>query len=238
MNQMQYRMVWPPFTLAIKLLSAWFGLQWLAMILIEPLRPIVYQMVLVHDPAAVLVTPWRLLTYGFFEPDFMGAFFAGLGVWLFGAELEHQWGLRKWWLVQVGAILIAGILAWGINALAVAIGMPLAHVQQGWSPAVTALAAAYCIQHWHTPMSFFGVPMTGKVLLAFFVGLAVVMSVLAQNFAGLGLEAGGVIAGYIATRPTGIVRDLRTRLRIWQARRRLKVVKRPEDDRPDRKMMN
>ncbi len=238
MNQTQYQVAWPPFSRNTKILIGLMAAQWLAVVLIEPLRTFVTDWLLLSTSTPLSLQPWQIFTFGFFDNDFLSVLFAAVGVWIFGAELEQRWGAKKWWITQLGGIALGGAFAWLIGLATSLVMTPMPFIQQGWHPAVTALATAYCIRQWNTQMSIFGIPMNGKILLSFFVGLAVIMSVIAFNFAGVGLEAGGVLAGYIATRPSGLVRDLRTRLRMWQARRHLKVVKKPEDDRPDRKMMN
>ncbi len=238
MNQTQYQVVWPPVSRNTKLLIGFLAAQWLALILIEPLRTFVSEWLLLPTSTPLLVQPWQVMTYGFFDNDFLSILFAAVGIWIFGAEVEQRWGAKKWWLIQLGGILLAGAFAWLVGLVTSFAMTPAPFIQQGWHPAVTALATAYCIRQWNAQMSIFGIPMNGRILLTFFVGLSVVMSAISLNFPGVGLEAGGVLAGYIATRPSGLIRDLKTRFRMWQARRHLKVVKKPEDDRPDRKMMN
>ncbi|MEZ4461351.1 MAG: rhomboid family intramembrane serine protease [bacterium] len=230
MNQGQFRVAWPPFTLSVKLLAAYFGLQWLIMVLLEPVRTLASGWLVqrIFDPSR----PWTLLTNGLIDADFISAAFAVVGVWLFGAELERTWGLRKFWGVQIAAIVVAN-LAVAILNLAVESPAP-----PGWSPAVTALATAFCLRYWDTQLSFFGIPMNGKIMLAFFVGLSLVMSVLSLYYGGIVAELAAVGVGVVASRPAGLLRDLRTRWRLRQARKHVKLVRKPEDDRPDYKKMN
>ena len=39
--------------------------------------------------------PWQILTYAFLHGNFNHLFFNMLGLWMFGSELEHVWGQKR-----------------------------------------------------------------------------------------------------------------------------------------------
>lgn len=238
----QYRVVWPPVTTGIKVLGATLIVLWLLPIFSTDLRVLIDQHG-VLTASSMVSRPWTIITHGFFERDFLSVFFSVLALWLFGGELESRWGRRKWWIVQAIALVLGGLV---IGALMFVMGQG---GFSGWKTPIMALVGAYCIRQWDTPLNFFFIPMTGKSMLGLFVSLSVVMLVISGQYWLLGSDLVGVLVGWGATRtgsgsgPGNMFRDLRTRWRIMQARRRLKVVdggksngKNP--DRPDRKHFN
>jgi membrane associated rhomboid family serine protease len=242
--QHQYRVVWPPVTTGIKVLGAILVALWILPIFLSDLRALIDQHG-VLTPSSLVSVPWTILTHGFFERDFLSVFFSILALWLFGGELEARWGRRKWWIVQVVALVLGGLVIGGFMAI---MGQG---VFSGWKTPIMALVGAYCIRQWDAPLNFFFIPMTGKSMLAFFVGLSAVMVVISGQYWLLGSDLVGVLVGWGATRSGGpkgglgaMIRDLRTRWRLQQARRRLKVVDggksngKHNPDRPDRKHFN
>lgn len=239
----QMRVMWPPVTPGVKILIGILAGLWLLPIFVEPIRQwIVHYGVLQSD--SIVGQPWTLITHGFFERDFLGMLFSGIALWLFGSELEQRWGQKKWWIVQGIALVLGGLVIAGIMWM---VGADSGF--SGWRTPVMALVAAYCIRLWNAQLNFFFIPMTGKTMLAFFVGLSVVMAILAQAWWMLGTDAVGVLVGYLALNNRSSlgfrVRDLKTRFRLWRARRRMKLVKgngtageNRGPDRPDRKHFN
>jgi membrane associated rhomboid family serine protease len=54
--------------------------------------------------------PWQLLTYGLLHGDTTHLFFNMLGLWMFGAELEHYWG-RNRYLQFIGVTVLSAAVA-------------------------------------------------------------------------------------------------------------------------------
>lgn len=242
--QQQYRVVWPPVSLGIKVLGGILVALWLLPIFSADLREMIAQHGLL-TALSVAQRPWTILTHAFFERDFLSIFFSILALWLFGGELEAKWGGRKWWIVQLAAAILGGLVIGGSMTLMDPYGIV---GFSGWHTPIMALVGAYCIQKWNAPLNFFFIPMTGKTMLALFVGLSVVMILFSKQYWLLGSDVAGVFVGWVATRrrgklrPGAVIRDLRTRWRLWNARRRLKVVNGGKTDkspdRPDRKHFN
>lgn len=53
--------------------------------------------------------PWQLLTYGFLHADFGHLFFNMLALVMFGSQLEHRWGERKFLTYYMVCVLSAGV---------------------------------------------------------------------------------------------------------------------------------
>ena len=167
---------------------------------------------------------WSLLTYAFFENGFFGVLFAAIAVWLFGSELQQRWSPAKFWLTQLGAIVVGGLLSF---ALLAAVDSPL--TVRGYHGAAMALVFSYCWAHWNEPLYFFFFAMRGRTMLLFFLGLGVITALLSGYWPSLVLDVSGIAVGFFASLGGFNMRDLRTRIRLWQARKRLKVVPPPEE---------
>ena len=53
--------------------------------------------------------PWQLLTYGFLHADLGHLFFNMLALVMFGSQLEHRWGHRKFLIYYLVCVLAAGL---------------------------------------------------------------------------------------------------------------------------------
>ncbi|WP_395377781.1 rhomboid family intramembrane serine protease [Marinicella sp. W31] len=54
--------------------------------------------------------PWQLLTYGLLHADFMHLFFNGFAIWMFGSQIERQWGEKRYSIFIIACIIGSGIL--------------------------------------------------------------------------------------------------------------------------------
>jgi len=54
--------------------------------------------------------PWQLLTYQFMHGDFYHIFFNMIMLWMFGVELEHLWGSRRFFIFYLLSGLGAGLV--------------------------------------------------------------------------------------------------------------------------------
>ena len=101
-----------------------FGLQWLlgearlVGLMLWPLGDGVY------DPtgSAPGFMPWQLLTYGFLHGGFMHLAFNMLALVMFGAQLEHTWGDRRFLTYYLVCVVGAGVCQLVVGSLAVSQG--------------------------------------------------------------------------------------------------------------------
>ncbi len=228
MNQPQYKLAWPPFTrsmivLAVLLFGVWFG-----GVLASAQSVVVEWGALTANGVLEGYRVWTFLTHPFIQTDFLGIVFAVVAVWLFGGELEQSWGTRRFWMVIVGAGLLGGLFSFPFQVF-LAPEAPLL----GFHAPILALITAYCRRNWNRELYFFFFPMSGRTMFIFFAGLSLVLALFA-HWIVLPADIAGILVGWFVDRRGGSFswRDLKTRFRMWNARRRLKVVKSPDDDKP------
>lgn len=232
MNQPQYRIAWPPITKSLIGLVVGLFVLWIGSIHGAPLYGITADyLLLTREAVTSRYAVWSIFTYAFFHADFFGVFFTAIALWLFGGELQSRWSAARWWGVQLGAIVLGGALCflglWAFDS---------AQAVYGYQAAVMALVFSFCWLHWRSPLYFFFFAMTGRTMLLVFLGIGVALSAFAGQWPMIVLDLSGVAAGFLASTRTLHPRDLKTRFRLWKARRKLRVVRSPEDDKkPKRK---
>lgn len=138
--------------------------------------------------------PWQLITYQFMHAGFTHLFFnMVLGLWMFGMEIEHIWGSRKFLYFY----LMCGVVA-GLFQLALA---PILEPAQSIAPTVGASGAIYGVLIAFGMLFpdryiylYFFVPVKAK----YFIGGLIIIGVFAiggaGNVANLA-HLGGALAG-------------------------------------------
>ncbi len=181
--------------------------------------------------------PWQLITYQFMHADFWHLFFnMFFGLWMFGMEIEHMWGARKFLFFY----LLCGVVA-GLAQLFLA---PL--LESGGSdpfmrlvPTVGASGAVYGVMIAFAMMFpdryvfvYFLIPLKVKYLVILFIVLGMMSVGQPTNIANLA-HLGGAFAGYAY-----ILYDMR-RLPLQNVIERLtwwlnaRTVKRSDGERED-----
>lgn len=230
MNQPQYRLAWPPITKPMIALLIVFAVLWLASLQGSPLHEVARDYLLLTEGALTeRYAGWSAVTYAFFHRGFFDILFSGIAIWLFGGELAQRWTAARFWGTQVVAAIVGAIFC-----IPLLLFVDSEMVVMGYQAPAMALVFAYCWLRWRTPQHFFFFEMTGRTMLLLFLGLGLVVSLLG-HWPTIVLDLAGCLVGFIASKGKFNFRDLRTRFRMWQARRKLKLVKSPEDDRPPRK---
>ncbi|HXG38530.1 MAG TPA: rhomboid family intramembrane serine protease [Bacteroidota bacterium] len=140
--------------------------------------------------------PWQLITYQFMHADFWHLFFNMVfGLWMFGMEIEHLWGSRKFLYFY----LMCGVAA-GLFQLALA---PILEPSQSIAPTVGASGAVYGILLAFGMLFpdryiylYFFVPIKAKYFIAGLILIGVLAIGNAGNVANLA-HLGGALAGYL-----------------------------------------
>ena len=169
-----------------------------------------------------LLELWRLVTYPLVNVGIISILFGLLLLWSFGAELEPEWGSRRYALFLLLATLSGGVLGVG-TALLLGGGFGAGH---GLAGPLTAVIAAWTFEGPSRPTNFFGVlPMTRLVFGAVAV-LVVAFGELEQthSIARLVFVLGGlpVAWAFARRRPGGGPPSLR--MPRFLRRRRFHVV--------------
>jgi membrane associated rhomboid family serine protease len=66
--------------------------------------------------------PWQVLSYGFLHGNGPHIFFNMFALWMFGREIEIEWGPRRFAIYYLTCVLGAGLLQLTVGSLAVAGG--------------------------------------------------------------------------------------------------------------------
>lgn len=134
--------------------------------------------------------PWQLLTYALLHGNLMHLFFNAFAIWMFGSQIEHFWGEKKYGIYVVACIIGAGLA----NALLSDIGAI------GISGAVYGLLVAFGMM-WpnHTIQLILPpIPMKAKYFVIIFAGIALISSFNPSND-GIAHIAhlGGALTGFL-----------------------------------------
>lgn len=157
--------------------------------------------------------PWQLLTYMFIHGGFWHLFFNMLALWMFGTELEHGWGSKRFALFYL-ACGIGG----GITNLLVAPLLGQAAPTVGASGAVFGVLLAFGVMFPERPIYlYFLLPIKAKYFIAFYILLELFFGVTGTSdgvahFAHLGGAATGLF--FVLAE-----RDVIPLRRLWSALR-------------------
>ncbi len=140
--------------------------------------------------------PWQLLTYQFMHADFWHLLFNMVfGLWMFGMEVEHIWGPRKFLFFYLMCGTVAGI--------AQLILSPIFDPGQAIGPTVGASGAVYGVLVAFAVMFpdrqvfiYFLIPVRVKYLVMFLIVFGVMSVGKPGNVANLA-HLGGALAGYL-----------------------------------------
>jgi len=195
---------------------------WLATVLVAPLRTFVEAHLLLASSTIPQLELWAAFTHAFFPRDFMMLVFNVAMLYMFGVDMERDWGLKKWWGVLLATITIGGaasmLVAWAFGST---------QLISGFSIPISAFVAGYCWRIWHQRMRFFAIELTGRTLLIFFVALDGLLGLLTLDPT---LFVGRLVATGIGLIAAEGISNLRMSFERWRIRRKLRVVKSPESD--------
>lgn len=137
-----------------------------------------------------LFYPWQLVTYALLHGNLMHLFFNGFAIWMFGSQIEHYWGEKRYSIFIITCIIGSGLA----NALLSNVGAV------GISGAVYGLLVAFGMM-WPNHTIYLvipPIPMKAKYLVMILAGIAFVSSI---NPRGDGIahiaHLGGAITGFL-----------------------------------------
>lgn len=142
--------------------------------------------------------PWQLITYQFIHFDIWHIFFNMFALWMFGIELEHNWGSTKflvfYLLSGIGAAITQLIIPFIIP------GYPGAPTI-GASGAVYGVLLAFGFSYPDRPIFMFPffIPIPAKFFVLLYTGLALIMGISGSADSNIAHFAhlGGALTGFI-----------------------------------------
>ena len=136
---------------------------------------------------------WQLITYQFLHANFSHILFNMFGLWMFGMEVEHIWGSRKFLYFYLLCGVVAGLFNLFLTPL---LGSPPAFTV-GASGAIYGVLVAFGLFFPNRYIFlYFFIPVKAKYLIGFFVILEFFMVNSGGNVAHLA-HLGGALAGFI-----------------------------------------
>ena len=138
--------------------------------------------------------PWQLVSYQFMHGSIGHLFFNMLALWMFGMELEHLWGTRRFATYYLLAGIAAGATHILVNTLMGGPGAPTV----GASGSIMGVLLAFGLTFPTRPVIMFPIffPIPARIFVLLYAGLDLVMGVMNTNdgvahFAHLGGALGG-----------------------------------------------
>jgi membrane associated rhomboid family serine protease len=188
----------PPFTKAVKWLVGINAAVFLAMTLLKVASPGIgdaIERILALIPVAVMHgLVWQVVTYSFLHVGLFHILFNMLALWMFGAQLEMDWGWKKftefYFFCVIGAALTTIAVAYtGIGGVS-----PLSGTE-GASGGVLGILMAFGILYANQEIMLFPIPISIKA--KYFVGGLVFIEVISAIEAADPRQRGDSVA-YIA----------------------------------------
>ena len=133
---------------------------------------------------------WQLVTYMFLHGGFLHIFFNMFMLWMFGTEIERQWGTREFLKFYFICGIVAGITLIILSPNSATIGA---------SGAVYGVMVAYAVNYPNRPIYlYFLFPIPAKYFVAFLVLISFfsTMNESSDNIAHAA-HFGGAVMGYI-----------------------------------------
>jgi membrane associated rhomboid family serine protease len=136
---------------------------------------------------------WQLITYQFLHGGFSHILFNMLGLWMFGIEIEHIWGSRKFLYFYLLCGVVAGLFNLFLTPLLGELPAPTV----GASGAIYGVLIAFALFFPNRYIFlYFFIPVKAKYLIGFFVILEFFMVNSGGNVAHLA-HLGGALAGFV-----------------------------------------
>ncbi len=194
----------PPFTRAVKWLIIVNASVYLLMLILGAVAPTaagVITGVTALIPVAVAHGwIWQLVTYSFLHAGLFHILFNMLTLWMFGSQLEQDWGYRHFLEFYFYCAISAALVTVGISYLGtvqqfVFLGITPATITIGASGAIFGVMIAFAVLHGDQEFMMFPLPFMSKA--KYLVGVLVFIA-LAGAFQGMGPGHRGESVAYFA----------------------------------------
>jgi membrane associated rhomboid family serine protease len=197
-------MGFPPFTRAVKWLIIVNAAVYLLVLILEAVAPTLASVITTGGaliPAAVMHGwIWQLVTYSFLHAGLFHILFNMLQLWMFGSQLESDWGYHKFLEFYFYCAIAAALTTVGIAYLGMAPGFGFMGITPltatvGASGAIFGVMIAFAMLHGDREFMLFPLPFMIKA--KYLVGVFIFIS-LAGAFQGMGPGRRGQSVAYFA----------------------------------------
>jgi len=141
--------------------------------------------------------PWQVVSYAFLHGGIGHLFFNMLGLWMFGSELEHLWGQRRY--LQ---FLLAGVLAAAAAQLIITLLAGSSVPTVGASGGLFALLLAFGMLFPNRVIMplFPPIPMKARTFVMVFGGLELLFGLSGASGVAHFAHLGGMVGGFLMIR--------------------------------------
>lgn len=149
-------------------------------------------------PSAVLVAPWRLVTYSFLHGSLGHVFFNMFAVYMFGGDLERLWGGKRFAWTWFASVITAALTQVVVGTLS-----GVAEPVIGASGGVFGLLLCYGLifPNRQLMLLFPPIPMPAKVFVTLYGALELLLGVLGiQTGVAHFAHLGGMLGGWLMLR--------------------------------------
>ncbi|MGZ4812150.1 MAG: rhomboid family intramembrane serine protease [Terriglobales bacterium] len=197
-------MGFPPFTRAVKWLVIVNGAVYLLLLILGAVAPSLAGMI---TGAGALIPVavahgwvWQLVTYSFLHAGLFHVLFNMLTLWMFGSQLERDWGYRQFLEFYFYCAIAAALVTVSISYLGTVrafsfLGINPLTVTVGASGAIYGVMVAFAVLHGNQEFMLFPLPFMIKA--KYLVGILLFIS-LAGAFQGMGAGRRGESVAYFA----------------------------------------
>jgi membrane associated rhomboid family serine protease len=192
----------PPFTKAVKQL-VWANVAvFLLMLVLERTEPLLHaRLVVDFGLVPTLVAQkfylWQLITYSFLHAGIGHIFFNLLTLWMFGSQIETDWGSRKFYEYYFFCVIGAALVTLGVS-FTHALGMNPDSPTVGASGGLYGLLVAYGILYAEQRVYIYGIfAIKAKILVAVWLAIALLNALSAQGGVNNVAHLGGAVFGYL-----------------------------------------
>src|SRR4051812_45851017 len=188
----------PPFTKAVKQL-VWANVAvFLLMLVLERTEPLLHaRLVVDFGLVPTLVAQkfylWQLITYSFLHAGIGHIFFNLLTLWMFGSQIETDWGSRKFYEYYFFCVIGAALVTLGVS-FTHALGMNPDSPTVGASGGLYGLLVAYGILYAEQRVYIYGIfAIKAKILVAVWLAIALLNALSAQGGVNNVAHLGGAV---------------------------------------------
>jgi membrane associated rhomboid family serine protease len=197
-------MGFPPFTRAVKWLVIANASVYLLILLVSAVAPGMAGLI----TATMALVPyavahgwiWQLVTYSFLHAGLFHILFNMLQLWMFGSQIERDWGYTKFLEFYFYCAIAAALVTVGISYLGTVsafefLGIVPTTITVGASGAIYGVMIAFAMLHGDQEFMLFPLPFMIKA--KYLVGVFIFIS-LAGAFQGMGVGRRGQSVAYFA----------------------------------------